>query len=35
MFVMIMLDFVIEVSKKYYPQTPLEKRKYEIKKNQM
>ena len=27
-----MLDFVIRVSKKYYPQTLLEERKYEIKK---
>ena len=27
-----MLDFVIRVSKKYYPQTRLEQCKYEIKK---
>ena len=30
-----MLDFVIRVNKKYYPQTLLEECKYEIKKNKM
>ena len=30
-----MLDSVIRVSKKYYPQTLLEECKYEIKKNKM
>ena len=30
---LIMLDSVIWVNKKYYPQTLLEERKYEIKKN--
>ena len=30
-----MLDSVIRVNKKYYPQTLLEKRKYVIKKNKM
>ena len=34
-FSLIMLDSVITVSKKYYPQTFLEERKYEIKKNKM
>ena len=29
---LIMLDVVIRISKNYYPQTPLEERKYEIKK---
>ena len=32
---LIMLDSVIKVNKKYYPQTLLEKCKYEIKKNKM
>ena len=32
---LIMLDSVIWVSKKYYPQTLLEERKYEIKNNKM
>ena len=32
---LIMLDFVIRVSKKYYRQTRLEECKYEIKKNKM
>ena len=32
---MIVLDFVIRVSKKYYPQTLLEECKYEIKRNKM
>ena len=32
---LIMLDSVMRVSKKYYPQTFLEKCKYEIKKNKM
>ena len=32
---MIMLDFVIRVNKKHYPQTLLEECKYEIKKNKM
>ena len=32
---MIMLDFVIRVNKKHYPQTLLEACKYEIKKNKM
>ena len=32
---LIMLDFVLRVNKKYYPQTLLEKCKYEIKKNKM
>ena len=32
---LIMLDFVIRVNQKYYPQTLLEKCKYEIKKNKM
>ena len=32
---MIMLDSVIGVNKKYYPQTLLEERKYEIKKKKM
>ena len=30
-----MLDLVIRVNKKYYPQTVLEECKYEIKKNEM
>ena len=30
-----MLDSVIRVNKKYYPQTRLEECKYEIKKNKM
>ena len=30
-----MLDSVIRVNKNYYPQTPLEECKYEIKKNKM
>ena len=30
-----MLDSVIRVNKKYYPQTRLEQCKYEIKKNKM
>ena len=30
-----MLDLVIRVNKKYYPQTVLEEFKYEIKKNEM
>ena len=29
------LDYVIRANKKYYPQTLLEERKYEIKKNKM
>ena len=32
---LIMLDFVIRVNKKYYPQPLMEERKYEIKKNKM
>ena len=32
---MIMLDSVIRVNKKYYPQTLLEERKYEIRKTKM
>ena len=32
---LIMLDYVIRVNKKYYPQTLLEKCKYEIKNNKM
>ena len=32
---LIMLDFVIRVSKKYYPQTLLEESKYQIKKTKM
>ena len=32
---LIMLDSVTIVNKKYYPQTPLEECKYEIKKNKM
>ena len=32
---LIILDSVIRVNKKYYPQTLLEERKYEIKKNKM
>ena len=32
---LIMLDSVIKVNKKYYPQTLLEERKYETKKNKM
>ena len=32
---LIMLDFVIRVSKKYYPQTLLEECKYQIKKTKM
>ena len=32
---MIVLDFVIRVNKKYYPQTLLEECKYEIKRNKM
>ena len=32
---LIMLDSVVKVSKKYYPQTLLEECKYEIKKNKM
>ena len=32
---LIMLDSIIKVNKKYYPQTLLEERKYEIKKNKI
>ena len=32
---LIMLDFVIRVNQKFYPQTLLEECKYEIKKNKM
>ena len=32
---MIMLDSVIRINKKYYPQTLLEERKYEIRKTKM